>query len=107
MKSLTAGAIKDSPVQERTLTSRESQMGELQPISRKISRGVCTDQKKIHRADDETRPKQELQFNKENISRSSSSASKASTGIKTFTVEDESSQKGDDRVKMCKTINSF
>lgn len=112
MRSLTAGAVRDPPVQDKAPipssvpvrpTIKESETLEPQQLPKKISRGVSTDQKKVRGAESEIRPTQDSQANKENISRPCSRASKASTGTKTFTVDDDSSQKGDERVKMCKS----
>lgn len=102
MKSLTAGAIRDPPpiINPEFAPVQPEKTPEPQP--KKISRGVSTDQqsKKV----ETIRPNQES--NKENVSRPCSRASKASTGTKTFTVDekidDDTSQKGDERVKMCK-----
>lgn len=107
MKSLTAGAIKDSPIQIKTSTIKDNKTVELQQMPKKISRGVSTDKTKAYGNDGQSRPAQASQFNKENISRPCSRVSKSSTETKTFTVDDESSQKGDERVKMCKVPYHF
>lgn len=103
MRSMTAGAVKDPPEPSSTMISqqptstKESEKVEQPQLPKKISRGVSTDQKKV---EESKRSTEDPSSNKENISRPCSRASKGST--KTFTVDDESSHKGEDRVKMCK-----
>uniref|UniRef100_A0A336LVF2 CSON002108 protein n=1 Tax=Culicoides sonorensis TaxID=179676 RepID=A0A336LVF2_CULSO len=118
MKSLTAGARKDPsynsdegkeksgqnfvPIDPRPVQKQyENKITkETQNQLKKVSRGVSTDQRNIEEVQVEGRSVQKTQENKENVSRPSSRASKASCGTKTFTVDDETSQKSDDRVKM-------
>lgn len=104
MKSLTAGAIKNSPIQIASTIKDNKTVELVQQMPKKISRGVSTDKTKVYGDDGQSRPAQASQFNKENISRPCSRVSKSSTETKTITVDDESSQKGDERVKMCKVL---